>query len=110
MPPTPAEAMKKNEGQGDPRLAREVRALLVEAEKVVEDYIGEPLLVRLSPYLSDCIQGGTSNPKSVRTMDAMEREVMTPMRESGWNAEIDSTLLAFGGKSYWSLKLTDPSA
>jgi hypothetical protein len=102
MPPTPAEAMKKNEGQGDPRLAREVRALLVEAEKVVEDYIGEPLLVRLSPYLSDCIQGGTSN--------AMEREVMTPMRESGWNAEIDSTLLAFGGKSYWSLKLTDPSA
>ena len=103
MPLTPDEALKKNAGKKDLQYERAVEDLVVEVEKAIEDYTGDPLYIGLPAYLLYRAKVDHANRGSMITLEAVDHAMDARFGPLGWNASIAMDL---SQSQYW-VKLKD---
>src|SRR3954453_21231473 len=103
MPMTPDEALAKNRGRNNLQFERAIRDLVVEAEKAIEDYTGDPVYIGLPAYLQYKAEADKANGGSLVTLQAVDRAMDERFGPAGWNASI---VLNEAQSHYW-VKLRD---
>jgi hypothetical protein len=103
MPLTPDEALEKNRGKKDLQFERAVRDLVVEVERAIEDYTGEPVYVGLPAYLQYRAEVDKANGANLITLKAVDHAMDERFNPAGWNASI---VLDKAQSHYW-VKLKD---
>jgi hypothetical protein len=103
MPLTPDEALDKNRGKKNLQFERAVQDLLVEVEKAIEYYTGNPVYVGLPAYLQYKGQADNANGGSLITLEAVDRAMDERFGPAGWNASIVRNQT----QSYYWVKLRD---
>ena len=103
MSMTPDEALDKNRGKKNLQFERAVQDLMVEVEKAIEDYTGNPVYVGLPAYLQYKAQEDSANRGSMITLEAVDRAMDARFGPAGWNASI---VLNKAQSQYW-VKLRD---
>src|SRR5271167_1569501 len=103
MPLTPDEAFDKNRGKKNLQFERAVQDLLVEVEKAIEYYTGNPVYVGLPAYLQYKAQADNAMHAGAVTMEAVDRALKERFNPSGWKVSIVTTKT----ESYYWAKLVD---
>src|SRR5262249_20409325 len=103
MPLTPDEAIEKNRGKKNLQFERALQDLMVEVEKAIEDYTGNPVYVGLPAYFLYKAQEDNANRGSMITLEAVDRAMDDRFGPAGWNASI---VLNKAHLQYW-VKLRD---
>src|SRR3954469_24646288 len=88
MPLTPGEALNKNKGKKNLQFERAVQDLVVEVERAIEDYTGDPVYIGLPAYLHYKAEADKANGGSLITLEAVDRAMDERFGPAGWNASI----------------------
>ena len=103
MPLTPHEALDKNRGKKNLQFERAVQEVLVEVERAIEYYTGNPVYVGLPAYLRLKAEEDKANRGSLTTLEAVDRAVDEHFGPAGWSASI---VINQAKTDYW-VKLKD---
>jgi hypothetical protein len=88
MSMTPHEALDKNKGKKNLQFERAVRDLIVDVEKAIEDYTGNPVYIGLPGYLQYKAEEESANRGGMSTLEAVDRAMDARFGPAGWNASI----------------------